>query len=722
MPQVNVLPLDISQPSENTGVKYGSNNKSFNREMNFSAFVVKQMRPHQGGNDRLNAKNKSGNTLQNHNANSTKRATGFEAAQRKSSSIAKNDEQQNVQQNDQQNDQQKPVEQENSVLETDDKNSLSSNKENNQVSHQDSDQASNQAQKNNRNDLNSDIETETALQANEVNGDDTATTQDILALEQSNNFISLLASAESILKEADLQTPQHKIIENPSHETKNTEGLAGVEEATKHTVKGVINSSQQIVLDPKNLGGDKITPIGEDAQTFVVDENIEEAVNTNSRFSAKASIDLVQSGEVKNTEKMMQLHESKPSADLSASLEKTQSSLLNNKVIGTAQVEGHVVKAERENNDGLLAQEVNGSENHDKPTTELNYFTTNPKPNSSEDKKVEEYKAPEKQLQGANTQNQMNAMVLDNQTAGVISPVNEAAQQNTNQNTQQNVQQSAQQSITHQNAQQSQQMANQAFKEGSGQGSNQENLANLSQQHTQEAPQLSKEVSENDEMLAKKLSFDVGNHTPSHVANEKAPTASQSTLPNMNNQFMDNPAAQETHKALQIEQATAQVHHDAANQIKQNNLVLNETISIFRKDFADAVKEKVMVIISQKLQRFDIKLDPPELGNVHVKVNMQNEQAVVNFTVQNQQAKEAFEQNMDKLRSMLAEKGVDVGDANVEQQAQQSNKDKGNQDLNTKGGNNYSPRADENNFETQENLTLVGDLANYSSSKLDYYA
>ena len=78
-------------------------------------------------------------------------------------------------------------------------------------------------------------------------------------------------------------------------------------------------------------------------------------------------------------------------------------------------------------------------------------------------------------------------------------------------------------------------------------------------------------------------------------------------------------------------------------------LVVRKDQAIFRKDFSEAVKDKVMLVISQKLQQFDISLDPPELGNMQVRVNLQGEQATVNFVVQNQQAKDALEQNMQKL-------------------------------------------------------------------------
>ena len=140
-----------------------------------------------------------------------------------------------------------------------------------------------------------------------------------------------------------------------------------------------------------------------------------------------------------------------------------------------------------------------------------------------------------------------------------------------------------------------------------------------------------------------------------------------------------------------------------------------ETISINRKDFVDSVKEKVMVMINQKIKQFEIRLDPPELGSMHVKLNLQNEQAAVSFVVQNQQAKEALEQNIDKLKDMLAQSGVDVGDANIEQRNKQA--DEGD----------TSQHNSNHGFEGQESendqIILSGtNLYKASASGVDYYA
>lgn len=149
---------------------------------------------------------------------------------------------------------------------------------------------------------------------------------------------------------------------------------------------------------------------------------------------------------------------------------------------------------------------------------------------------------------------------------------------------------------------------------------------------------------------------------------------------------------------------------------KSNTQLHQETISIFRRDFADAVKDKVMLMISQKLQQFDITLDPPELGNMQVRVNLQGEQASVNFVVQNQQAKESLEQNMHKLKEMLAEQGVDVGDSNVEQQSQQSDMEESKDDSQKNVRSNTADASDV----TEHNLTTI--MNNSSAKVIDYYA
>ena len=192
----------------------------------------------------------------------------------------------------------------------------------------------------------------------------------------------------------------------------------------------------------------------------------------------------------------------------------------------------------------------------------------------------------------------------------------------------------------------------------------------------------------------------------------------------LNAQTVQATQAKQSNAAYFEHQVSEVLNHNVASdtvQIQKNNVQLQqETISIFRKDFADAVKDKVMLTINQKLQQFDITLDPPEFGNMQVRVNLQGEQASVNFVVQNQQAKDALEQNMHKLRDMLSEQGVDVGDANVEQQDQQQNSNE--QSLGENNGNGSHLSNDATKEEGNVEHTLSAQLFDSSATGVDYYA
>lgn len=168
---------------------------------------------------------------------------------------------------------------------------------------------------------------------------------------------------------------------------------------------------------------------------------------------------------------------------------------------------------------------------------------------------------------------------------------------------------------------------------------------------------------------------------------------------------------------LSFENTMQNISADLAQTQKTAIIQQAETISIMRKDFTDAVKDKVMVMINQKIQQVDIQLDPPELGRMQVRINLQSEQAVVNFVVQNQQAKEALEQNMDKLRHMMAESGVDVGGANVKQQSNQSSM----QEQNSQGSNGQFEQQEEGSLE-QSLSAQQSKMIKASSTGIDYYA
>jgi len=246
----------------------------------------------------------------------------------------------------------------------------------------------------------------------------------------------------------------------------------------------------------------------------------------------------------------------------------------------------------------------------------------------------------------------------------------------------------------------------------------------LSEQSVQGDPLESDEqikAKTTDTLFDQSKEFNVGENKDS---NNKVATKTTSEF-SVNSNFID-----VTGRATQVaQQISDQQINDVFNptgssevsQSQKTNAQLHqETISIFRKDFADSVKDKVMLMISQKLQQFDITLDPPELGNMQVRVNLQGEQASVNFVVQNQQAKEAFEQNMHKLKEMLAEQGVDVGDANVEQQSHQADCDDNNEEKSDSNQQSQMTNTADANDVVAHNLSAK--MINSATTAVDYYA
>jgi flagellar hook-length control protein FliK len=180
-------------------------------------------------------------------------------------------------------------------------------------------------------------------------------------------------------------------------------------------------------------------------------------------------------------------------------------------------------------------------------------------------------------------------------------------------------------------------------------------------------------------------------------------------------------AAQKQDSEQMLDAISASLAKETNASVKSSVTNFNDTVALYSKDAAIALKEKVMVMVNQKLQQVEIRLDPAELGSMHVKVNLQNEQASVSFMVQNQQAKEALDQNMGKLKDMLGQSGVDVGNTDVERQDQGGQNNQHGNDFNQGNIANRAGEHDENETISQE-INIEANAVAASTSAIDYYA
>jgi len=90
-----------------------------------------------------------------------------------------------------------------------------------------------------------------------------------------------------------------------------------------------------------------------------------------------------------------------------------------------------------------------------------------------------------------------------------------------------------------------------------------------------------------------------------------------------------------------------------------------QAINIVKSDAAKLLQERVSSMLSINNKEAEIRLDPPEMGSMQIRVRSDAEQAQINFVVQNQQAKEALEQTMPRLREMLAQQGLELGESTI---------------------------------------------------------
>lgn len=79
--------------------------------------------------------------------------------------------------------------------------------------------------------------------------------------------------------------------------------------------------------------------------------------------------------------------------------------------------------------------------------------------------------------------------------------------------------------------------------------------------------------------------------------------------------------------------------------------------------------QRLQMMVGQNIQTAEIRLDPPELGALDVKIKVSNDVASVNITSAHSQVREALETAVPRLREMFAESGLSLGDVNVRQES-----------------------------------------------------
>ena len=116
---------------------------------------------------------------------------------------------------------------------------------------------------------------------------------------------------------------------------------------------------------------------------------------------------------------------------------------------------------------------------------------------------------------------------------------------------------------------------------------------------------------------------------------------------------------------------------NADNAVPLRSYATSVDVPVGQAEWGDKVMGKLSFLTARNMQVAEIHLTPPDMGPMEVKVRMQNEQANITVHAANPVVREQLEQNSHRLRDMLSEQGVELGQFDVSSQSEQQTSEQG---------------------------------------------
>lgn len=155
--------------------------------------------------------------------------------------------------------------------------------------------------------------------------------------------------------------------------------------------------------------------------------------------------------------------------------------------------------------------------------------------------------------------------------------------------------------------------------------------------------------------------------------------------------------------------------------------VLQSPLVLTHEQAGEDVHERINMMMAKNLKYVDIRLDPPELGKLQIKLSINQDQASVQFTVNNHQARDIVEQAMPRLREMLQQQGLQLAQSSVQQDSsQQFTGHQSNSSAHSQSGQQSSARsmADDGLLIAESNQpdSSISMYVKENKDQVDYYA
>lgn len=138
-------------------------------------------------------------------------------------------------------------------------------------------------------------------------------------------------------------------------------------------------------------------------------------------------------------------------------------------------------------------------------------------------------------------------------------------------------------------------------------------------------------------------------------------------------------------------------------------------VPVTQPGWSEAVGSRLMMMVNGKIQSANIHLNPAELGPIEIRVNINQEQASVQFVSNNPLVREAIEDAFPRLKEMFSENGLSLADANVSEQSSQQGRQYSSEQNNPLTGNNNESleTADVQINNPDDNIIDIGFIDHY---------
>jgi flagellar hook-length control protein FliK len=137
--------------------------------------------------------------------------------------------------------------------------------------------------------------------------------------------------------------------------------------------------------------------------------------------------------------------------------------------------------------------------------------------------------------------------------------------------------------------------------------------------------------------------------------------------------------------------------------------------------WGDVLGDRVMWMAGQQQQGAELRLNPPALGPLEIKLSMTDGQATLTFSTQHLPVKEALEAATPRLREMFSESGINLGSVsvNVGTSSQQQQADA--QQSQRQSGEWSGPSQAESDFSTMTTIGVTA-IKSQGNGMVDYFA